>query len=84
MPKVPHNIPRNPTFFYFASFLIVSLKPFINNPDSSRDLTIFTISFIPWFEIINVVLLDPNILLWIPASVAAAATAVNPNGIKTL
>ena len=35
------------------------------------------------FEITNVVVLDPNILLWIAASVADAA-AVNPNGIKTL
>ena len=39
------------------------------------------ISFISWFEIIKVVVPDPNIFLWIAASVA---DAVNPNGIKTL
>ena len=33
-------------------------------------------------EIINVVVQDPNIFLWIAASVAAGA--VNPNGIKIL
>ena len=52
----------------------------IVNP--SNDLTIFIISFISSFEIGNVVLWDPNIFLWVVASVAAAAT-VNPNGIKT-
>ena len=41
------------------------------------------ISFISSLEIINVVLPDPNIFLWIAASVADVA-AVNPNGIKTL
>ena len=41
------------------------------------------ISFISSFEIITEVIHDPNILLWIAASVAAAAAAVNPNGIKT-
>ena len=40
-PKVPNNIPRNPPFCSF-----VSLAHFINNPDSSRDLTIFMIAFI--------------------------------------
>ena len=39
--------------------------------------------FISLFEIINIVLPDPNIFLWIAASVADAG-AVNPNGIKTL
>ena len=29
-----NNIPRNPPFSYFASFLIVSLTPFGNNPDA--------------------------------------------------
>ena len=46
-------------------------------------MTIFMISFIFSLEIINVVLPDPNIFLWIAASVADA-TAVKPNGIKTL
>ena len=37
------------------------------------------IFFISSFEIINVLMADPSILLWI-----AASDAVNPNGIKTL
>ena len=41
------------------------------------------ISSISSLEIIKVVNPDPNILLWIAASVVDAA-AVNPNGIKTL
>ena len=41
------------------------------------------ISLISSLEIISVVKLDPNIFLWIAASVANA-TAVNPNGSKTL
>ena len=41
------------------------------------------ISTIFSFEIVNVVLSDWKIFLWIAASVADAA-AVNPNGIKTL
>ena len=57
--------------------------PFINKPDSSRGVIIFMISFISSFEVINVVVPDPNIFLWIAGSVADAA-AVHPNGIKTL
>ena len=62
----------------------------VNTPDSSVDLTLFIISFISSFEIINVVLRratsigrqpDPNNFLWIVAYVADAL-AVNPNGIK--
>ena len=41
------------------------------------------VSCISSFEIISVVIPDPNIFSWIAASVADAA-AVNPNGIKTL
>ena len=41
------------------------------------------ISFISLLKIINVVLLDPNMFLWIVASVADGA-AVNPYGIKKL
>ena len=62
-PKGPNNIPRSPPFCSFASFLIVSLIHFINDPDFSRDLTIFTILFISSFKINDVVLLDPNISL---------------------
>ena len=41
------------------------------------------ISSISSFEIINVVVPDPNIILWITQSVVDVA-AVNSNGIKTL
>ena len=57
--------------------------PFINKPDTSKDLTIFLISFISLFEMINVVTQDLNIFLQIAASVADTA-AVNPKGIKKL
>ena len=53
---------RNPPFCSFASFLIVSLTPFINKPDSLRDLTIFMISSISLFEIIYVIVPEPNTL----------------------
>ena len=59
-PKVPNNILRNHLFCSFASFLIILLMPFINNPDS-RDLSIFMILFISSLKIINVVVPDPNI-----------------------
>ena len=55
------------------------LTHFINKPGSY--LTISIISFICSLEIINFVLPDPNIYLWIAVSVADAV-AVNPNGIK--
>ena len=48
-----------------------------------QDLTIFMISFISSFEIINVAVPDAHIFLWIAASFADAAV-VRPNGIKTL
>ena len=86
MPNVVNNILRNPPLCSLASCWVVSLTPFNNNQESSRDLIIFKISSISLFEIINVVLLllpDPKIFLCILASVADAA-AVNPNGIKTL
>ena len=41
------------------------------------------IYFISSFEMINVVVPDPNIFLWIAVPLADAA-AVNPNGISTL
>ena len=45
-PNVPNSILRNPTFCSLASFLIVSLTPSDNSPESSRDLTIFKISYL--------------------------------------
>ena len=35
--NLPNTIGKNPPFCYFASFLIVSLIPLLNNPDSSND-----------------------------------------------
>ena len=32
-----NNVPRNPPVCSFALFLIISLTPFINKPESSRD-----------------------------------------------
>ena len=51
--NVSNCIGRNPLFCYFASFLIGSLVPYINNLNSSSDLTIFVISSISSFQIIN-------------------------------
>ena len=62
-PSAPYDVPRNPHFYSFTSFSIVSLTPIIHKPASSRDLIIFMISFISSFEIISVVMLDPNIFL---------------------
>ena len=81
-PIVRNNILRNPLVCFFASLLIVLPTAFINEPGSSRDLNIFTISSNSSFEIINVVLAYPKFISWIAASVADA-DAVNPNGIKT-
>ena len=82
-PNVPNNILRYSPFYSLASFLIVSLTPSNNIPESSRDLTILKISFILSFEIIKVVLRPDPFFLFFPAS-AADAAAVKPNGIKTL
>ena len=61
---------------FFASFLIVSLTPFINKLDSSKG-SVLTISFTCSHESINVVTPDLNTVFWIAASVADAAV-VNP------
>ena len=53
VPKFLSNISRNRPFLFFASFLIVSLTPFINKPESSSNLTVFLIPFVSSFEIIN-------------------------------
>ena len=45
----PTNIERNPPFYSFILFLIVSLIPFTSNPDSSIDLNIFITSFVSSF-----------------------------------
>ena len=84
-PKVPNNILRNHPPCSLASCLIVFLTPFNNTPESSRDLTIFIISFISLFDIIKVVVPtplvapEPSIFFLILPSIADIA-AVNPNG----
>ena len=54
-PKVPNNMLKNPPFYSFVSFLIVSVTPFCKIIESSRARTIFIMSFTSSFEIINVV-----------------------------
>ena len=87
-PKVPNNILRNLPLCSLASCWIVSLTPFNNKPEFSRDLTIFIISFISSFEIIKVVVPaplvtpEPSIFFLILPSIADIA-AVNPNGANT-
>ena len=73
---------KNLPCFSFVSFLIVSLTPFINKADFSRDLIIFMISSISLFENIDVVMPDSLTLFWIAVSLADAV-AVNHNGIRT-
>ena len=73
---------KNPPSCFFASFLIVSLIPFINKPDSSGGLIVFIISFFSSSQFIYVVVPDPEIFFWITAFVADAA-AVNLNETKT-
>ena len=57
-PDVFNYVPTNQLLCSFALFLIVSLTPFINKPDSLRDLTIFMISFKSSFENTDVVVPD--------------------------
>ena len=60
--KIANNIKGNPPFFSFVSFLTVSLIHCNNNSDSSSDLPIFIISFIPSFKIINAVVPENNLI----------------------
>ena len=55
---------------------------FTNNPDISRDLMTFLMSFISSLETSNVVVRDLNTFLWIAISIADVVTA-NRNGNKT-
>ena len=59
------------------------LTPFFNKPGSSKDLTIYMISFISSFKIIDAVTLDQRVILHIPAF-AADIAVVNRNSIKML
>ena len=62
--KVPNNILRNHPLYSLVSCWIVSLTPFNNTPEFSRDITIFIISFISSFEIIKVVVPEPSIFFF--------------------
>ena len=87
-PNASNNALRNPTFCSFTSFWTVSVTPFNNKPESSKDFIILIISLISSFDYISVVceaeeewrFPDP---ICIPAS-TADTTAVYPKGIKTL
>ena len=77
--EVANNIPINPKFCCFPSFFFIF--SFINKPYSSSDLTISIIQFISLFEVIDVVLPDPNNFSQI-ATFVTDGTAINPNVIK--
>ena len=63
---------RNPPLCSFASFLIVLLTT-----DSSRELSIFMVSSMSSFKVINAVMPEPKIFFLIDAT-------VNRNGTKML
>ena len=82
-PNAPNNMLKNPLFYFFGSFIIVLLRPCINNPDSSGDLIKFIISSNSSFEMISAFIPDPNIFVLITASVVDTA-AVICKGIKAI
>ena len=60
-PNVPDNMLRIPSFYYFTSFLIVSLTAFVNKLRESqflRDLIILMITSISSFKFIYVSIFD--------------------------
>ena len=79
------------SFFYLITYSLINFPPmylfysntFFNKPESSKDVTVFIISFISLFDLINFVAPEPKFLFWITAS-AIDVTAVNHYGIKTL
>ena len=80
--NVLNRFSRNPSFcFFFASFLIVSLIAFVNNPDSFLNYFLYIFHFFIWnyycFSSWSI-----N-LFWVAVS-AADIPSDNPNGIKTL
>ena len=62
--NVPNNIGRSLPFCSFVSFLIFALIYFTSNPDSSNYLTIFVISSILSFEIINTIVCEAKSEEW--------------------
>ena len=70
---------KNSTFCFFALFLNISVSTLISKTNFSRDLTIFTISFIHFLVWkYQCILLEPNIFFWL-AAFAADAAALNPD-----
>ena len=67
-------MPKNPFFYSFDSFLIVSLTALINKTRLYKRFNYFIVSFISPSEIIK---LYPKLFFWIGASVADSA-AINP------
>ena len=59
--NVPNNILRNAVFCSFTSFYTVSVTPFNDKPESSRDFTILMMPSISSFDIISALFPDPNI-----------------------
>ena len=71
--KAPYNIPKDPPFCHFLSFLIVLATPFNKSLESSRTWTIFIMSLVSSFQIISFVVPKLFIFFLISASIAAAA-----------
>ena len=66
-------------FGFFALFIIASLRPFISELDSSRDLTIYITSSISPFEIISAVTYDPFFFFFWIATFGIATSVIVPN-----
>ena len=79
VPEVPNNMFNNPPFYSFVSLLVVLVTPFNKILESSIAWTIFIMPFISLFK---VVVPEPSVFFWIPASVAEAAAVIS-NGAKT-
>ena len=77
--NVANSIGLNLLYCSFGSFLIASLATLTNKPHSSRNATIFIISFISSFEIIIAAMPDPKVFLTTSATDVAS---VNPKGTK--
>ena len=81
--NVPNHMLGNPSPCSFASYSMFSLELLINEPDSSRYLTIFITSPISLFGIIDIVGPEARFFSLISASTGYVA-AVSSRGIKTL
>ena len=84
-PKLVYRFPSKlaPNNNMSKNIYLFDLRIVFNCFTSRRDLTIFMVSSISSFTIINVIVPEPIIILWVPSS-ASYAAVVNPNGMKTL